>query len=241
MEEKVYSRAVTKTGLAGRVVDKKTLHRVFNSEELDSLAKVDDWVECDRCKHWRMIPPDANVDVSKLPDTWYCEMMNEYDNRTNWTCSIPERDAVWYNKHFKKPNVSRGFSSPIRKVNGGAYMSPGLAAAGPGKMDDDATKKLVQRDSILMNILTVSASEKQVVSKYYFHDALLTEKDAALLNGKTADRESKGSSSKSGDSNRISTLEPKQSNDSKQMDRKDADSPPKRSRLAFPNATSENE
>jgi transcriptional regulator ATRX len=54
MEEKVYSRAVTKSGLAGSVVDGKAFLRCFNQEEINSLAKTDDWVECDKCGRWRM-------------------------------------------------------------------------------------------------------------------------------------------------------------------------------------------
>ncbi|KAG7348165.1 SNF2-related protein [Nitzschia inconspicua] len=183
MEEKVYKRAVTKSGLAGRVIDGKTLNRLFNADELDSLTKVDDWVECDRCKHWRMVPPDVEVDVSKLPDSWYCNMMNEFDQRMVWSCNIPEKDAMWYHEHFKKANVPKALSNPTSESKGGIYCGHVLDATGQDKMTDEATKKLVERDLILKNLLTVSANEKQIVSKHYFHDALLSGKDTGILKG----------------------------------------------------------
>jgi transcriptional regulator ATRX len=55
MEEKVYSRAVNKTGLGNRVIDGKELRRCFKQDEINSLATVDDWVECVRCQQWRML------------------------------------------------------------------------------------------------------------------------------------------------------------------------------------------
>lgn len=241
MEEKVYSRAVTKSGLAGRVIDGKTLHRIFNQDELDSLAKVDDWVECDRCKQWRMIPPDANVDVSKLPDVWNCEMMDEYDHRMNWTCDFPEKDAVWYNKHFKKPEISKGFGSPKERTNGGTYRSPGLDI-GPGKPLNEDSKKLVERDSILKNLLDISASGKQVVSKFYFHDALLSENDAVVVkkmvdnlkNDTTPRAEPHDATNTSAPSTALST-------ENKRNDRDEVDGSQKRARLLFPESRNSKE
>lgn len=229
MEEKVYSRAVTKTGLAGRVIDKKTLERVYNKDELDSLAKVDDWVECDRCKRWRMLPPDAGVDVLKLPDNWYCEMMQEHDQRVKWTCRVPEKDAVWYNTHFKKPNISKA------ELKGGLYMSPSLAVGAGAKMNDDATQKLVERDLILKNILTISADGvKEVVSKYYFHDALLTEKDARLLKeGGKHLPSTNDVASKSNDDDDLNDSVLGAQQDKEFKPKHDAESPQKRARLSF--------
>lgn len=229
MEEKVYSRAVTKTGLAGRVIDKKTLERVYNKDELDSLAKVDDWVECDRCKRWRMVPPDAGVDVLKLSDNWYCEMMEEHDHRVKWTCRVPEKDAVWYNTHFKKPNISKA------EMKGGIYMSPSLSVGAGTKMNDDAAKKLVERDLILKNILTISADGvKEVVSKYYFHDALLTEKDARILKeGKKDPPSTNDGASKSKDDNDTDVFVLGAQQDQEGKPKYDPESAQKRARLSF--------
>jgi hypothetical protein len=69
MEEKVYSRAVNKTGLGLRVVDGKALQRCFSAKEVEDLNRVVDWVQCDRCEKWRTFPPYANVDVEALPET----------------------------------------------------------------------------------------------------------------------------------------------------------------------------
>ncbi len=101
-------------------------------------------------------------------------MMDEYDHRIKWTCSITEKDAVWYHKHFKEPISSMESGT----LNGTDFVN------GKG-ITDEGSKHLVDRDAILKNLLQVSANEKQVVSKHYFHDALLTEKDIAVLKKKT--------------------------------------------------------
>jgi hypothetical protein len=177
MEEKVYSRAVNKIGLGDRVIDGKALLRKFKSDEISELTANDDWVECDRCKKWRMFPPNAGIDVSSLPDNWYCEMMNQHDVRTKWTCQTAEKDSDWYAKYFRKSYLA----TPTKFEHTGRYTNPNVVRNTKGISEE----KLVQRDAILKNLLTVTAKEKNVITKHYFHDILLTEKDAAEMKGET--------------------------------------------------------
>ncbi len=48
--------------------------------------KSDNWVQCDRCQKWRRLPMD--VDTTKLPDSWYCDM-NLWDHERN-SCAAAE-------------------------------------------------------------------------------------------------------------------------------------------------------
>jgi len=171
MEEKVYSRAVNKTGLGNRVIDGKELRRCFKQDEINSLATVDDWVECVRCLKWRMLPPKHTCDMANIPDDWHCEMVNKHDQRMDLTCNFPEKEAMWYSQHFKKPNEkSKSSTSPSLLVE--------TASTTISKAE---TEMLVERDELLKNILTISSRTKNpalIVSKHYFHDALLSEKDS---------------------------------------------------------------
>ena len=83
MEEKVYSRAVNKTGLGLRVVDGKAMQRCFSAKEVQDLNQLVDWVQCDKCEKWRSFPPYANVDVEALPDSVSMKVL-----RTNLRCFI---------------------------------------------------------------------------------------------------------------------------------------------------------
>ena len=95
-------------------------------------------------------------------------MMNEHDQRMNITCNFPEKDAIWYSQHFKKPNEKpEVFTSPCTVDD---TASNTISRVG--------TEKLVERDHVLKNILTISSKNALVVSKHYFHDVLLTEKDS---------------------------------------------------------------
>lgn len=45
IEEKVYGRSVNKTGLARRIIDKKTMNRCFSSKEIEDLKQSYQWVQ----------------------------------------------------------------------------------------------------------------------------------------------------------------------------------------------------
>ena len=45
---------------------------------------------------------------------------------------------------------------------------------------DEQTKKLVAKDEILQNLLKVAANEKEIITKHYFHDALLSDKGSNI-------------------------------------------------------------
>lgn len=49
-------------------------------------APLFEWAQCDRCQKWRRLP--GVVDVSQLPEKWYCEM-NEWDSLRQ-SCDAPE-------------------------------------------------------------------------------------------------------------------------------------------------------
>jgi hypothetical protein len=53
-----------------------------------SIVKKTQWVQCERknCKKWRKIP--LNVDMTQLPELWYCEM-NKWDP-DRASCDGPE-------------------------------------------------------------------------------------------------------------------------------------------------------
>jgi hypothetical protein len=53
----------------------------------DSDDDEGNWVQCDSCKKWRILP--SSVDTSELPKHWYCEM-NTFDPERS-RCSAPEQ------------------------------------------------------------------------------------------------------------------------------------------------------
>jgi hypothetical protein len=175
MEERVYSRAVNKTGLALRVVDDKNIRKSFSKKEVEDLIRQCDWVQCNRCEKWRMFPPSADVDTEALPDRWFCEEMGQWDKK-NSDCSAPERSQLYMEQHFARKEPNDGVVSPAKGLSSPAK---GMASDSGGEISEEKTELLVARDAVLQGLLKVSAKEKKssVISKYYFHDALLEEKD----------------------------------------------------------------
>lgn len=55
--------------------------------EDDNEENDENWVQCDRCQKWRLLP--EFVDMDGLPERWFCEM-NKYDARRN-KCSASEQ------------------------------------------------------------------------------------------------------------------------------------------------------
>ena len=66
MEQKVYSRAVNKSSMALRLLDGKNPERCFTNDEIDNIRAMDDWVQCDGCDKWRLLPPDHTMDLAAL-------------------------------------------------------------------------------------------------------------------------------------------------------------------------------
>lgn len=172
MEEKVYSRARNKISLGNRVIDGKKLHRCFEQDEIGSLTKIDDWVECTKCRKWRMFPPDHTEDITNLSDEWHCKLMNKYDTRINLTCNFEEKDSVWYFQHFKKPNQKIKANTSLRTIDTEPITKPSTAESG----------KLVEKDEVLKNILAIKSSSDNsslIVSKHDFHGTLLSDVDGS--------------------------------------------------------------
>lgn len=79
-------------------------------------------------------------------------------------------DALWYSKHFSKLKKADVVENSIIAVSGGDGAN----------LADDQKKKLAERDEILTKLLNVSTGQKKshIISRYHFHDALITEKEA---------------------------------------------------------------
>lgn len=90
----------------GLKVKRKKHHRDHSSEEntpteagfASSIYEDDSqWVQCDRCKKWRIIPSSA---VATLPKQWFCEN-NTYDPKRA-SCDAPEQTQKQVAKERKK-------------------------------------------------------------------------------------------------------------------------------------------
>ena len=144
------------------------------------MSKEYDWVCCDKCDKWRMLPPDE-VDVSTLPSKMYCVDMDFYDRRINWRqhgCSYPEKDHGFWVEHYGKPNL------PLDE-EGASMTSPGPSAPSGQELE-----KLAMEDGILQNLLSVKGHGKPIVQKRYCHDVLNSQSQkASVVSGGKKDAE----------------------------------------------------
>lgn len=67
-------------------------------ENAEDQWKGSEWVQCDACSKWRILPSD--VKVSSLPNLWYCHM-NVYDPKRS-TCDAPEQSTKQVMKERRK-------------------------------------------------------------------------------------------------------------------------------------------
>jgi hypothetical protein len=68
------------------------------SEDKQDWVNEMEWVQCDSCHKWRVLP--SNVKVSDLPNKWYC-YLNVYDPK-RITCDAPEQTAKQALKELKR-------------------------------------------------------------------------------------------------------------------------------------------
>ncbi|KAD6120180.1 hypothetical protein E3N88_11451 [Mikania micrantha] len=76
----------------------------------------EDWVCCDKCEKWRLLPPGVNP--GSLPEKWLCSMLDWLPGMNQ--CSISEEEttkAITY--HFPGPSVQG--SQPVHP--GGAHLA----------------------------------------------------------------------------------------------------------------------
>lgn len=118
-----------------------------------------------------MLPQD--VEERDLPDKWFCEL-NERDNVNN-TCEAPEKDRAWYYRHLIEGQTDILQESPVKCI---------ARDTADSALSQEEKAKLVEKDVILKKLLTVTASDQQssVISKHYFHDALLAETEEEVVN-----------------------------------------------------------
>lgn len=68
------------------------------AEQSDSSVDDRQWVQCDSCSKWRVLPSD--IKVSSLPKHWYCHL-NSYDPKRN-NCAAPEQSTKQAAKEWRK-------------------------------------------------------------------------------------------------------------------------------------------
>ena len=87
-------------GMEGKKKKKRRRKEGKESDEEESETSEDDrqWVQCDSCGKWRILP--SSVKVSSLPKHWYCSM-NEYDPKRN-SCDAPEQTPKQVAKERKR-------------------------------------------------------------------------------------------------------------------------------------------
>ena len=166
MEEKVYLRTVSKTGLALRVIDRKNVERFFTAKEMADLQDHLNWVQCDRCGKWRVL---FNADPEEeLPENWYCEMNTDAQNNS---CDEPERSQAWYEMEESRLTAF---------VSGQACHS--LVTEAPEGLSNEDEDRLRQNDQFLDHLLDVCPTGKQtkMVANHVFHDILVKPTDEQL-------------------------------------------------------------
>ncbi len=189
MEEKVYSRSVNKTNLAARVLDQKCPERCFSARELEDIMNVYNWVQCDCCEKWRMLPPTA--DVEELPEKWFCKM--NVDDEPRSVCTAEERGKDFYEKLFYQQKDTDLNQSKDGQSNENVEIKTESATGTKKTKKDDEKLHNTERDEILQKLLTLSetttskTSDKitnkstALISRYYFHESFLKESDKIEL------------------------------------------------------------
>jgi hypothetical protein len=77
---------------------KKKRKRKDDSDGEDSDEDDRQWVQCDKCKKWRILP--SRLQASSLPDKWFCNL-NSQDPKHN-DCSAQEQTVKQVAKEWRK-------------------------------------------------------------------------------------------------------------------------------------------
>lgn len=91
-------------------------HKEESDADSQDGAEDENWVKCDRCDKWRLIP--STIDTKDLPDKWFCEL-NSYDVKRNH-CNAPEQISP---QEAKKEKEKRKKTGAPRRVNSQTQIS----------------------------------------------------------------------------------------------------------------------
>jgi hypothetical protein len=169
IEQKIYARSVSKSGIALRVIDNKSCHRNFSAAELDDLTKSLTWVGCDECGKWRVLPDTEDL----AGQCWNCSMNPEIENDN---CEKPERSQLWYEA---RALLARNRACACQKQNPISTLSPTKCMADDSEdcaLPDADTLRLTDKDRILKHLLEIvhkRNKKNHLVSRHDFHEALL--------------------------------------------------------------------
>ena len=144
-----------KNGLALRIIDDKSFTRSFTKSELADLTKNLEWVQCDGCGKWRVL-----LEKEDLGEQWYCSENNDSENNN---CDSSEKTQAWYENRIQRMACATD-SSPVK-----CKARDEIDSA----MSIDEKQSLVDNDPVLQYLLAVRTSKSDIVSRFYFHDALL--------------------------------------------------------------------
>ncbi|CAL0320600.1 unnamed protein product [Lupinus luteus] len=86
----VYSKITTNVKYTGNVHGADAYNGKGGTVSVPSVAAKDNWVQCDRCHKWRLLPVGTNPD--NLPEKWLCSMLNWLPEMNR--CSFSEDETT---------------------------------------------------------------------------------------------------------------------------------------------------
>ncbi|KAI3732447.1 hypothetical protein L1987_63652 [Smallanthus sonchifolius] len=116
-----------KERLNGKKIQNLSASRMGNGLESDAAARTvvpvvnEDWVCCDKCEKWRLLPPNENP--GSLPEKWICSMLDWLPGMNR--CSISEEETT--------KAITSHFSGPF--VQGSQPVHPGGPNLGAVSLD----------------------------------------------------------------------------------------------------------
>ncbi|KAI3505752.1 hypothetical protein L1887_27968 [Cichorium endivia] len=119
------------------------------------VAPPDNWVGCDRCEKWRLLP--AGIEPENLPDKWLCSMSTWLPGRNN--CDISEDETTRAVQEMNLQLMSQ--NQNILQYNNGSGPISGIPS--DSIRHSDITNLNVDSDS-MQNRLKKSNSRPEVIS-----------------------------------------------------------------------------
>ncbi|KAI3460828.1 hypothetical protein Pfo_017491 [Paulownia fortunei] len=112
----------------------------------------EDWVSCDKCKKWRLLPRGTNP--KNLPDKWVCRMLNWLPGLNS--CSVPDEETTNALRALYHPAASvpaPASESQHNRLNNSVVTSLGVPSVDAGHPGEE-------HQNIAVQTVTISGKEK---------------------------------------------------------------------------------
>ncbi|KAI4338076.1 hypothetical protein L6164_016428 [Bauhinia variegata] len=144
---------------SGSIAENKLASKMVPAAAPAPVVIKENWVSCDLCLKWRLLPLDAKPD--QLPENWSCSMLFWVPGMNR--CEIPEEETTNVMRDLYQILISEGQSNMQNRKTGSAI---GVSSVGAGScVTHDSNAGLIVQNKLALEMVPTGATAPLVIEE----------------------------------------------------------------------------